>query len=211
MNNGLLIEVCGLDGSGKTTQARRIVELLKSKKLPAHYIHPFKNKEWVSKELKEIALIYDKTFNEMYSNNVKIDVYSLDLLYNSLVTIKPLLDHNNIVIVDKYKMDSEVYIPLFTEEDNLFSYSKNLMPDPDIIFFLEIDPLITKKRVDLRDPQKNNLRESYDYMERANQTFLEVSSRYNMIHIDGTKAIEEITSEIMNYIEEFIKLEKKYE
>ncbi|TYU88632.1 hypothetical protein FZX01_03730 [Listeria monocytogenes] len=201
---GFLVEICGIDGSGKTTQAEEVVKILKSQNKKASYVHPFKHKEWASKELKEIAKNYQTSFNSMYSNDVKVDAYTIDLIYNTFNEIQTRILNGEIVVVDKYKMDSEIYIPLFVENKTLFDYVKNILPEPQIKFFLNVDPSVAYSRIQARDPGKNNLRESLEYMRKANMEFLIRAKENRVITINGQRTIAEITTEIYENIEGFV-------
>lgn len=200
MSKGILIEICGVDGSGKTTQAENIVEKLKIKGLKAKYIHPFKHNSIIVKELKRIARDIGQDFNTMYSERLKTDSYTLDMVYNTFEYIIPLINDGYIVIVDKYISDSDVYIPFFNKEEVIYYYIVSSLPHSKIQFFIDTNLEVCYERVLMRNhTSKENLRNNLQTMIRARQKFIKNNEK--LIIIDGDRSIEEISNELLSIIE----------
>lgn len=207
MNTGVLIEFCGVDGSGKTTQAENVVEKLKSKGFKAKYIHPFKHNSIIVKELKRIAGDNGKDFNTMYSERLKTDSYTLDMIYNTFEYIVPLINEGYIVIVDKYISDSNVYIPFFNKKKVIYHYIVNSLPHSKIQFFIDTNLEVCYERVLMRKhTNPKNLRNNLQTMIRAREEF--IKNNENIILINGDRSIEDISNELLSTIVERIRKNK---
>ena len=145
----MLISICGIDGSGKTTQ----VNLLKK------HLNRVNDKVIICKQHTETY--YD---NERYKkylqgalDKTKLTDYEM-ILYASYDRMKqyqlgilPYLEKNYIVITDRYVFSTYAYAKT-RGVDLLWTMEMNKhLPLPDFTFILDINPLEASKRTCKRD------------------------------------------------------------
>lgn len=138
MKRGKLIEVCGLDGSGKSTHSEKIKEILLKNGYKASCEHGYKP----HKNLNILKKITNSTTTlELKERGVPQEfvskLYIMDLIEASY-RIEKKLQNGEIIISDKYITDAQVYIPLFNGEGDVVDFSFKSLLKPDIKIFLKI-------------------------------------------------------------------------
>ena len=143
-------------------------------------------------------------FDEEKTNSFLFAADRCEHLYGKEGIIEQL-NKGKTVISDRYLFSSIAYqsVKCGTEFPE-FLNSK--FPLPEILFFFEINPEISLKRVTSRN-EKKEIYEKIDYQKKTAQLYENVISKYEncqsemkIYRIDATKSIEEITSEILSII-----------
>ena len=188
----MLIVVEGIDGSGKSTQARMLYEAL----LERGY---------------KVSLIYEPTdseYGEAIRQKLKsgdytpLELYELFLKDRELNAkrILDLMNKGTIVIMDRYFISTIAYqgaqgIPI----DKIVDDHKE-MPRPDIIFILDIPPKVALTRIRPRDTF-----EVLNFLEDVRKIYLRIPEILEAFHcdiyiIDATKTPQEIHREILSRV-----------
>jgi len=212
----------GIDGSGKSTQARNLAKNLSVNGIKSEYVYA-RSVPIIFKPLLVVAnllFLRTKSINddyEDYSNTKKSILkryiflskifykimlfdYYLQLLYKIKI---PLLLNKN-VVCDRYIYDTiitDIAIDMgYSEEDifNLIERCLSVLPVPDIIFLIDLPEEVALSRKD-DVPAIGYLRERRKY-------YLHVVDRYNAIEINGEESIEDIERKI--YKGTLLKLEE---
>ncbi|MEX3616925.1 dTMP kinase [Paenibacillus glucanolyticus] len=194
---GLLIAICGLDGAGKTTQ----IELLN---------------KWLL-EYKETVLL-TKQPTDAYRNDLRVRSYldkgecadmriiallsAADRLHHMKTEIEPALNRGIHVVSDRYLYSSFAF---FINRGLSFDYLKSLYQDirePDLTFFLDIDPTVTLNRVKMRDGVENLKYEESDstFFKGVRSTFLTVLPQ-NAITINSSQPINDVHFQIVTKVQ----------
>ena len=104
MNKGCLIAIEGIDGSGKTTIAKKIVEWLNKRNIKALYTsEPTRSPIGL--------LIKDKIISAEKRQDARIEalLFAADRLWHVIDEILPSLNKNIIVVTDRYYFSSIAY------------------------------------------------------------------------------------------------------
>ena len=209
-----VIIFCGLDGSGKTTQAKKLLIYLESKKISSKYVwlrYPnffslpiagflrlFGVSGYPIPEEKKSQGLDDLS---THKNLKKLWIWSL---YNDFkfVCWKKLLrpiKNKKILILDRFVIDTVVELAINTDqEDNFDSISKKFfkfIPNNSVIFFLDIDPKISYER---------NHEEDLITLQKKRKIYQKICKSLNISIIDGTKSIEIIHNGILTHCK-FVK------
>lgn len=207
---GTFIAVEGIDGSGKTTQAERIVDILKKKGYKAVY----------TKE--PTTGIFGRIFREeILSGKVKVPPVSIQYLGAAdrgmhQVEIQEELKKGKIVITDRYFWSAIAYgvADMGTIKSNLNYYTTALSAlsfyhrflRPDITFFLEIPIKEALNRIG--GSQKHN--EIYDNEEKLKNIY----KAYNMIvekfprefqRVNAGVSVEDLSKELVRQVERKVR------
>ena len=194
-NKGKLIIFEGIDGSGKTTLIKLLMEQLKSKGQNVTYL------KMPSERMKNLKVFndYDNSLNNDVRNTINLTnltiMVSGDRLISQDEVIIPSLKRGEIVICDRYCFTGYVRC----SEDIIYEISKRFI-EPNIVFLCDCSPKIAKNRIMQRDNEKNNYYNEQDVILQR-EKFLELAKLYNFCIIDTSKDIEYCLSQIIQQIE----------
>ena len=214
--NGFLICFSGMDGSGKTTLSKELVELLNKKGIKCRYVYgrlnPFILKpfiligDWLFLRGKDISKNYSEYSNtkrkaiekhsflsKVYQQILMFD-YSLQIFFKVKL---PLIFGKNIVC-DRYIYDTmitDLSVDMNYSRDKVTNVLKNLLrffPEPNITFLIDVPEEIAYKRKDDTP--------SIEYLRERREIYLDVGRKYGMIILDGSKRLEELQLELQSVI-----------
>lgn len=218
MKNAFICFV-GIDASGKTTLADRLVKRLNQKGICAKYV-------WGGYEryiLRPLVFIGEKIFLRgtdafrdygHYYNAIRKTAKNsiISYLYQKLVLTEyilqiflkieiPLLLGKTIVL-DRYVFDIliNLAVNLGYSDDEFKKHLKrflNYCPKPDLIYFINTPVEIAFKR-------KNDI-PSVEYLELRKNFYLNIAEDHNMIVLDGCKSLTELEEQVQNEVFEYIK------
>ena len=198
---------CGLDGSGKSTQANLLKDFFQKHDIYSNYL-------WLRSpnRLSIPLVILFKLLRISYSQKTKsgnmIGVTNLenhkflqkiwkqtlfsDLKFILKHKIDPLINSSKIPIIDRFIIDILVDLAIDTNDDSVIDELANpflsLIPKQSKFFFLDIQPELSYER---------NLEESIPILERRKRLYYKISKYTDLIIIDGNKTIEEIHTQII--------------
>jgi len=194
---GFFVVIEGIEGAGKTTQAR-ILE----KKLKKEGYDVLRTREpggtWLGERIRRILL---------YSSGKLADKAELALYLSARAqfieeVVKPSLNNGKIVIADRYVHSTIAYqgygrgLPVSDVKRISLFIVGNIMPD--LAFLIDIPPEIGLKRVKGVDRFESL---PLDFHRRVREGYLKISKEnpFNMKVIDGKMGIEEISELIFHF------------
>ena len=208
----LFICFTGMDGAGKTTLSKELVELLNKKGVDYKYVYarlnPFILKpfiligNWIFLRNKDIFKNYSEYSNTkrkaIKKNSFLSKVYQQILLldYSLQISFKvklPLILGKNIVC-DRYIYDTvitDLSVDMKYSNDRVISMLNNLLrffPEPDITFLIDVPEEIAFQRKDDTP--------SIDYLKERRNIYLDIGKEEGMVILDGSKNLEELQYEI---------------
>ncbi len=200
LKKGFLVAFEGIDGAGKTTQAKLLYEHLTMKGLkvvlskePTDSIYGQKIKKLAHGE-RDLTKPLDEY--RLFINDRKIHVENL---------IKPALQDKKIVILDRYYFSTIAYqgalgldIEKIKEENESFS------PIPEIIFLLNVPPRVGIIRIQKGREEKPNLFEQEKYLSDVSKVFNALNEDY-IVTLDGVDGVDIIHNKIINVIDDVVK------
>ena len=214
MEESNVIIFCGLDGSGKTTQAKKLLSYLESKKISSEYVwlrYPnffslpfaaflrlFGISGYPIPEEKKIKGLDNLS---THKNLKKLWIWSLynDFKFMCWKKISTPIKKKKILILDRFVIDTAVELAINTDQDDNFdSISKKFfkfIPNNSVIFFLDIDPKISYER---------NHEEDLITLQKKRKIYQKICKSLNISIIDGTKSIEIIHNGILTHCK-FVK------
>ena len=189
----------GIDGAGTSTQIKKICE-----KNPQKF---FQTAEPTSLETgKFLRRILGGEFSvDEKTNSFLFAADRAEHLYGKNGIIEQI-NNGKTVISDRYLFSSLAYQSISCGEE-LPKLLNSTFPLPEILFFFEIDPEISLKRVDSRN-EKKEIYEKIETQKKIAMEYEKIISEYEnnksctmkIIRIDATKSIEEISDTISKII-----------
>lgn len=204
MKKGLFITFEGTDGSGKTTQIKLLEKYMQEKGCEVVL-----SREPGGTRISEIIrdLILDPGNKEIVPLTEMI-LYAASRAQHVAEVIEPAVENGKIVICDRYVDSSYAYQGGGRGMDLKIIADVNRIAVngtvPDITFFLDIDPEISVRRRINSTGADRIEQEKLDFHRRVYDGYKKLSILYpeRIKTIDAAKSIEEISSQVRDYIDE---------
>ena len=170
--SGLLVVVEGVDGSGKTTFCDNLCAKLASNGITATVFRNFIEGPFWSSTMKSKAQMVEAT--ESWPKDLDRGIQILAFLAHVRTELPILLQQYDIVLADRYTLAKLVSCRI-AYDGNIGSAERLLelavdIPQPDVTFFLRIDPNIANTRIEERlksGGRARDWRENINYLEKA--------------------------------------------
>jgi len=200
LKKGFLIVFEGIDGSGKTTQARMLYDTLCKRhfdvilsKEPTDSIYGQKIKELAQSER---AFTSPEDEYKLFINDRKFHVETL---------IRPALNEKKIVILDRYYFSTIAYQgALGLDPEEIRSENALFAPEPDLIFIINIQPGRGLNRIRDGRNEAPNLFEQEESLRKVKEIFDSMKDSY-IVRIDGEKSIADIHRDVLEITVKFIR------
>jgi len=196
---GVFITFEGIEGAGKSTQAKKLKEYLEyiGKKVILTR-EPGGTK--IGLKIREIVLSH---WDEIFPNIAELLLYEADRNIHIYNVIKPKLKEGYIVISDRFT-DSTVAYQHFARgiDRNIVDYLNNLATDglkPDITFLIDIPVSESLKRLKDKDRIEQ---EDITFHQKLREGFLKIAEeeKDRFIILDGTENEDIIFDKIINIL-----------
>jgi dTMP kinase len=186
---GFLVAVEGIDGSGKTTQAKRLARCCDEKRLT--YIL---SKEPTSGRFGQ--QIRNSASRGRLSIDEEIEIFLKDRREHVDQVIQPALDQEKVVILDRYYFSTAAYQGARgADPEIILSQNEAFAPQPDLLVILDVSPQTGLQRIRERGDEPNKF-EILDSLERARAIFNQIDRPYK-IGLNGEDVVDMIGSSIM--------------
>ncbi len=197
---GILLEVSGIDGSGKTTLVSSLSKELAEKGIKAAVISPLRGNVTVYPFLKKLDAMQGKGNPEIDKRIAKFkSCFFLLSLLEMGQQIETLLAENDIVIADRYLFSFKTYQECFKQDEDKEDLLFRDLPKANLTFLLLLPINVALERIGSRDEKADY--ESYQFLQQAQGIFIrEAQSNPMVIYLNGEDDLAFNVSKIMNMI-----------
>ena len=189
----------GIDGAGTSTQIKKICEKNPQKFFQTAEPTSLETGKFLRRMLGGEFSVDEKTNSFLFAADRAEHLYGKNGIIEQI-------NNGKTVISDRYLFSSLAYQSISCGE-KLPKLLNSTFPLPEILFFFEIDPEISLKRVDSRN-EKKEIYEKIETQKKIAMEYEKIISEYEnnksctmkIIRIDATKSIEEISETISKII-----------
>ncbi len=175
---GLLIVLEGIDGSGKTTQARALLRRLRRRGREAVFFREPTRGRW-GREIKRLAVRADSLTPEE-----QLDLFVKDRRENVALNLEPALAAGKVVVLDRYYFSTIAYQGAKgLDPGRIRRINEAFAVRPDLVVVLDVDAAAGLGRIAGRK-SRDELFEREDYLVRVARIFRGFSGP-RFVHIDG--------------------------
>jgi len=194
LKRGVLIAIEGIDGAGKTTQTKELLEALIKKGFSAVSFKEPTTGKW-GKKIRDIAL----NGRSNVTAEEELNYFIFDREEDVRENIEPALKLNKIVIMDRYYYSNIAYQGVLgIDPKEIHQKNEERFPKPDVVIILDVAPNIGTSRIKRFRKEKLNKFEQEKYLARVREIFKEMEQDENVQIIDGTRPIYEVKDQILN-------------
>ncbi len=168
LEKGVLVALEGIDGTGKTTQARSLAAHLEAAGWPVASTREPTEGEW-GKRIRRLA----RQGRQDVPPEDELDWFLRDRMEDVERTIRPALSAGKIVVTDRYYFSTMAYQgALGLDPVRIREMNEALFPRPDLVLLLQIDPATSLGRIARGRPEGAEASyESTDYLSRVAALF----------------------------------------
>jgi len=187
---GKFIVFEGLDGSGQSTQAEKLVSFLKEKKIKAHI-----TKEPTNNLIG--GLIRGRLQGDWKSSPECLQLlFAADRAHHLEKDVVPYLEKGINVVCDRYFFSSIAFGSLEIDDWNWLKEINKRFVNPDIVFYLKTSPSTCIKRI-TENRFSFELFEKEKKLEKIEKSYDKLAREYECFEVlNGEKKIEDISKEI---------------
>lgn len=183
------IAIVGIDGSGKTTQARLLTSALSAAGIPARNGKNPGGRRWFSRHPRVAALLGQRGM--LIAESVL-----RWLAIARSVTVSALTGET--VVLDRYSVCQQVSLRVHGAGSGwlakLVSAAYSVFPEPDILVLLEIPPALAFDRIERRGTDHEELA----FLASASDAYQELAAA--AIHVDGSKSVDEVARAVCDVV-----------
>ncbi|MEM3464416.1 MAG: dTMP kinase [Candidatus Bathyarchaeia archaeon] len=193
---GFFICVEGLDGCGKTTQAKILVRKLRKIGYDAVYTaEPSRGK--IGKFIKRYCLHGSKRISSI----VEALLFAADRYEHVETEIIPALKEGKIVVSDRYLYSSLAYQGAAgLNLDWIRRINEHAIP-PNLAIFIDVEPNTVIKRL----KPKKSVMENLETQRKVREVYLKFVENGELVRVNGNKSKREVAKEILSTVLDHLK------
>lgn len=189
LEEGVFLAIEGIDGAGKTTQARVVAERLRSVGLAVVTSKEPTNGDWGRK-------IRESAETGRMAPDEELEAFLKDREEHVDNVIRPSLDRGEVVIVDRYFYSNAAYQGVRgLDPEDILDRNAVFAPTPDLVVVLDVAPEVGLARVRERGDKANTF-EQLELLEASRSVFRTLTGDH-IAFVDGTMPVEVVTRTIL--------------
>lgn len=189
---GVLLAFEGIDGSGKSTQARLLVEWAKKRGLDVISSREPTDGPWGKK-------IREARFTARMSPEDELEAFIADRKEHVETLIRPGLARGALVVIDRYYYSTVAYQGARgLEPKALLLRNRSFAPVPDLVVLVDVEPKAALERISSRG-EGIDLFENLAALTKVREIFLSLVDSHVAL-IDGARPAEVVFGEVLSRV-----------
>jgi len=194
-DRGIFICVEGLDGCGKTTQAKLLVKRLRREYDAVYTAEPSDGK--IGKLIKRGYLHADKRGSAM----VEALLFAADRLEHLKSEVLPALDEGKFVVSDRYVFSSLAYQGAAGLDLKWIEKINEHAVRPALALFIDVEPETVIRRL----KRKRSVMENLETQLKVREIYLRFVDEGALVRVDGNRSKTEVARKIASTVKGFLK------
>jgi dTMP kinase len=195
VGRGIFICVEGLDGCGKTTQAKLLVKKLKKRHDGVYTAEPSRGQ--MGRFIKKHYLHADSRGSAV----AEALLFAADRVEHLKSEVLPALEKGKIVVSDRYVFSSLAYQGAAGLDLKWIEEVNKHAVRPDLALFIDVDPRTVTGRL----KRKKSVMEILETQLKVREVYLKYAENGALLRIDGNKSKREVTREIWRVVNDFLR------
>jgi len=193
---GAFICIEGLDASGKTTQARRLVRELKRRGFEAMY-----TTEPSPGEIGKFIRTYILQRKRRVPIAVEALLFAVDRVDHLERRVKPALQEGKIVVSDRYVYSSLAYQGAAGLDLSWIEEINRSVVTPDLAIYIDVPPEVVVKRI----KRKRSVMEKLVVQRKVREVYMKFVEDGRLMRVDGNRPKDEVSKDILTTVLNFLK------
>ena len=189
----MLIAVEGIDGSGKTTVVRFLIEELRKRGYDVVAFKEPTDSEY-GRRIRQILK------ERRVSPEEELDLFIKDREFDVQNNILPALKSGKIVIMDRYYYSTIAYQGALGLDVEMIRKLNEQFPKPDLVIILDVSPETALKRIKAK--RRPDRFEDIEYLRKVREIFL--SLKNNVVVVDAERNIDEVKRDVLKVVLEHL-------
>ncbi len=192
---GAFIVVEGLDGSGKTTQAKLLAEKFSKSHRALYTFEPSDGR--IGTFIRN-GCLYEE---ERLHVEVEALMFAADRIEHVEHVIKPALADGRMVVSDRYVYSSLAYQGSAGLNLSWVKALNKHALEPDFAVFIDVSPETVLKRL----KRRKSVMETLETQRQVREIYLKYVKKGELVSIDGDKPIKVVAEEVVAAVSGFLK------
>ena len=192
---GVFICIEGLDGCGKSTQAKLLVRRLRRTYDAMYTAEP--SRGIIGRFIKKHCLHGEKRC----SGVVEALLFAADRLEHVETTVLPLLKQGKIVVSDRYIYSSLAYQGATGLDLEWIEKINEHVIRPDLAVFIDVEPEAVVQRL----KPKKSVMEDLETQRKVREVYVSFVDRGELVRVNGNKSKEEVAGDIAAVVQSFLE------
>ena len=192
---GAFIVIEGLDGSGKTTQAKLLARSLRKSQDAVFTAEPSRGK--IGKFIRHRILYGEKRV----PNAVEALLFAADRIDHVQNEVLPALSKGSVVVSDRYLFSSLAYQGSAGLSLEWIQTINQLALKPDLALFIDVAPETVLRRL----KRKKSVMENLSTQQNVREIYLKYAADGKLVRIDGEQSRKAVAKEVLKTVTGFLK------
>jgi dTMP kinase len=188
---GVFICLEGIDASGKSTQARRLVRNLRKRGFDAVY-----TTEPSQGEIGTFIRRYVLNRRKRVPAVVEALLFAVDRVDHVESSIEPALESGKIVVSDRYVYSSLAYQGAAGLDINWIEQINRMALPPDLAIYIDVPLEVVVKRM----RRKKSVMETLENQRKVREVYMRLVRNGRLVLVDGNKPASEVAQSILNIV-----------
>jgi dTMP kinase len=196
---GILVALEGIDGTGKSTQAKRLTAIFREQGYAVAPLHEPTESPW-GRRLREAMTAGRRVLTPAQ----ELDLFLQDRRYDVATHILPALAAHKLVLMDRYYFSTIAYQgALGIDPEHIRRLNEAFAPVPDAVFLLLISPAQALARIHHARGRADEVFEREDYLNRVDEVFRMLHGPH--IHpIAADQPIDVVTAALQEKVQDIL-------
>ena len=193
---GIFICIEGLDGSGKTTHAYRLVRNLQKKGFDAIYT--------TEPSLGEIGTFIRNSVlqgKKRLPRVVEAFLFAVDRVEHLEKTVEPALEKGKIVVSDRYVYSSLAYQGAAGLDIKWIEEINRMALPPDLALYIDVPPEVAVKRI----RRTKSVMERLETQRRVQEVYMKFVKNGKLVPLDGNRKKSELEKSVLKMAMDFLQ------